>query len=57
MITRKSFGSKYVNIPANNIAAEEHLPEAECLLEGQTVNKEESLISRAGTQLPTVFKR
>jgi hypothetical protein len=38
------------------LAADAHLAEGQFLLEGQTLNKEKSLIYRAGTRRPTISK-
>jgi hypothetical protein len=56
MIKENRFGSKYFNIPANNIAAEAHLAEGQYLLGEQTLNKVKSLMHRAGTRRPTISK-
>jgi hypothetical protein len=54
---RNSFGSKHVNVPTSNLAAELHIAKRQFLLKEKTLNKENSLIYRAGTQRPIVSKR
>jgi hypothetical protein len=44
MIKLNVSGSKYVNVPADTLAAEAHLAEGPLLLEEQTLDKAKSLI-------------
>jgi hypothetical protein len=47
---KKSLGSKIFNIPTNNISSSTPLAERQFLLEELTLNKEMSVIYRAGTR-------
>jgi hypothetical protein len=42
--------------PQTTLAADAHLAEGQFLLEDQTLNKAKSLMYRAGTRRPTIFK-
>jgi hypothetical protein len=56
MIKGNVFGSKYVNVPANNISSfDAHLAEGQFLLE-QILNKGQSLMYREGTRKSINFQ-